>query len=138
MKKISHGKLIHAAARALSANLLSIKVQTKAMPPMRVTRQDCPGPRVERVSRHRWIVAIDREAREQKLSLNDRHASARTCARILAELHALLLRCGFGTILAEVHCGNAISYTLSVGETDAFIEHPLIELSRTGGEPMRP
>src|ERR1035441_5249298 len=61
------------------------------------------------------LFAIDREAREQKLSLDDRHALRQERApAILAELHALLLAMqASGTILPKSIEGNAISYTLA-------------------------
>ena len=61
------------------------------------------------------LFAIDREAREQKLSLDDRHALRQERAHdILAELHALLLEMRqAGSILPKSIAGKAISYTLT-------------------------
>jgi hypothetical protein len=83
------------------------------------------------------LFAIDREAREQKLSLEDRHALRQErVPEILAELHALLLAMqASGTILPKSIAGNAISYTLTRWEKlTRFIEHPVIELSTNWAE----
>jgi hypothetical protein len=88
------------------------------------------------------LFAIDREAREQKLSLEDRHALRQErVPAILAELQALLLAMqASGTILPKSIAGNAISYTLIRWEKlTRFIEHPVIELSTNWAEnSMRP
>ena len=88
------------------------------------------------------LFAIDREARQQKLSLDDRHALRQEHApAILAELHALLLEMQqSGSILPKSAAGQAISYTLNRWEKlTRFIEHPVIELSTNWAEnSMRP
>ena len=88
------------------------------------------------------LFAIDREAREQKLSLDDRHALRQERAPVvIAELHALLLEMQTsGTILPKSIAGNAIPYTLTRWEKlTHFIKHPVIELSTNWAEnSMRP
>ena len=88
------------------------------------------------------LFAIDREAREQKLSLDDRHALRQERAHdILAELHALLLEMRqAGSILPKSIAGKAISYTLTRWEKlTLFMKHPVIELSTNRAEnSMRP
>ncbi len=88
------------------------------------------------------LFAIDREAREQKLSLDGRHALRQERAPVvLAELHALLLAMqASGAILPKSIAGKAISYTLTRWEKlTRFIEHPVIELSTNWAEnSMRP
>jgi hypothetical protein len=83
------------------------------------------------------LFAIDREAREQQLSLDDRHALRQERApELLDELHALLLKMReSGTILPKSIAGNAISYTLKRWEKlTRFMEHPVIELSTNWAE----
>lgn len=88
------------------------------------------------------LFAIDREAREQKLSRDDRHALRQEHApAILTELHALLLEMQqSGSILPKSAAGQAISYTLNRWEKlTRFIKHPVIELSTNWAEnSMRP
>jgi transposase len=88
------------------------------------------------------LFAIDREARQQKLSLDDRRALRQEHApAILAELHVLLLEMQqSGSILPKSASGQAISYTLNRWEKlTRFIEHPVIELSTNWAEnSMRP
>src|SRR5208282_667384 len=88
------------------------------------------------------LFAIDREAREQKLSLDDRDALRQERApAILTELHALLLEMQqSGSILPQSAAGQAISYTLKRWEKlTRFIKHPVIELSTNWAEnSMRP
>jgi transposase len=112
----------------------AIKVQTKAK---------ATDPKLERVVvLMDGLFAIDREAREQKLSLDGRHALRQERAPVvLAELHALLLAMqASGTILPKSIAGKAISYTLTRWEKlTRFIEHPVIELSTNWAEnSMRP
>ena len=103
----------------------------------RRSRQNHPGRNVLPGHLERVVVlmdglfAIDREAREQTLSLDDRHALRQERAPvILTELHALLLEMQQpGSILPESAAGQAISYTLNRWEKlTRFIEHPVIEL----------
>jgi transposase len=88
------------------------------------------------------LFAIDREAREQKLSLDDRHALRQERApAVLAELKALLLAMqSSGAILPKSIAGKAISYTLNRWQKlTRFMEHPVIELSTNWAEnSMRP
>jgi transposase len=88
------------------------------------------------------LFAIDREAREQKLSLDDRHALRQERAPVLlAELQALLLKMKASSVyLKKSVAGQAIAYTLKRWEKlTRFMEHPLIELSTNWAEnSMRP
>jgi len=135
-KDIGTNDLIHACCLAHSRRkfIEAIKVQTKA----RVA--DAKLERV--VTLMDGLFAIDREAREQKLSLEDRHALRQEHApAIVGELHALLLAMqASGMILPKSIAGNAISYTLTRWEKlMRFIEHPVIELSTNWAEnSMRP
>lgn len=88
------------------------------------------------------LFAIDREAREQKLSLADRHALRQERApALLSELHALLLEMkASSTILPQSVAGKAINYTLKRWtELTRFLDYPVIELSTNWAEnSMRP
>jgi transposase len=135
-KDIGTEKLIHACCLAHSRRKFidAIKVQTKA---------HAADAKLERVvALMDGLFAIDREAREQKLTLEDRHALRQErVPAILAELHALLFAMqASGTILPKSIAGNAISYTLTRWEKlTRFIEHPVIELSTNWAEnSMRP
>ena len=86
------------------------------------------------------LFAIDREAREQNLSLDDRHALRQERApALLDELHSLLLK-RKGRVLPKSAEGKAISYTLTRWEKlTRFLQHPVIELSTNWAEnSMRP
>ena len=130
-KDIGTEKLIHACCLAHSRRkfIEAIKVQPKA---------HAADAKLERVvTLMDGMFAIDREAREQKLSLEDRHALRQErVPAILAELHALLFAMhASGTILPKSIAGNAISYTLTRWEKlTRFIEHPVIELSTNWAE----
>jgi len=107
------------------------------------TKANAPDVRLETVvALMDELFAIDREAREQKLSLEDRHALRQERApAILAKLHALLFEMkASGTILPQSIAGKAISYTLNRWEKlTRFMEHPVIELSTNWAEnSMRP
>jgi transposase len=135
-KDIGTKDLIHACCLAHSRRkfIEAIKVQTKAK---------ATDPKLERVVvLMDGLFAIDREAREQKLSLDDRHALRQERApAVLVELHALLLAMqASGAILPKSIAGNAISYTLNRWEKlTRFMEHPVIELSTNWAEnSMRP
>jgi transposase len=122
--------IAHARRKFIDA----IKVQTKA------TATD---PTLERVVvLMDNLFAIDREAREQKLSLDDRHALRQErVPAILTELQQLLLAMqASGAILPKSIAGNAISYTLKRWEKlTLFMKHPVIELSTNWAEnSMRP
>jgi len=135
-KDVGTEDLIHACCMAHSRRkfIEAIKVQTKA---------HAADAKLERVvTLMDGLFAIDREAREQKLSLEDRHTLRQErVPAILAELHVLLLAMqASGTILPKSIAGNAISYTLKRWEKlTHFIKHPVIELSTNWAEnSMRP
>ena len=112
----------------------AIKVQSKAK---------APDAKLDRaVVLMDALFAIDREAREQKLSLDDRHALRQERApALLDELYALLLEMkASGTILPQSVAGKAIKYTLKRWvELTQFLDHPIIELSTNWAEnSMRP
>jgi hypothetical protein len=117
--------LSHARRKFIEA----IKVQTKA---------HATDAKLERVvALMDELFAIDREAREQKLSLDDRHALRQERAPVvIVELHALLLEMKTsGTILPKSIAGNAISYTLARWQKlTRFLDHPVIELSTNWAE----
>jgi len=86
------------------------------------------------------LFAIDREAHEQKLSLDDRHALRQERAPILLdELHALLLKMK-DRLLPKSAAGKAVSYTCARwSKLTCFMQHPVIELSTNWAEnSMRP
>jgi len=88
------------------------------------------------------LFAIDREAREQNLSLDDRHALRQERApALLDELHALLMEMRTSSaFLPQSVAGKAINYTLKRWvELTQFLKHPVIELSTNWAEnSMRP
>jgi transposase len=135
-KDIGADGMIHACCIAHSRRKFidAVKVQTKAK---------LTDPKLESVVvLMDGLFAIDREARQQKLSLDDRHALRQERApAILTELHALLLEMQqSGSILPKSTAGQAISYTLNRWEKlTRFIKHPVIELSTNWAEnSMRP
>ena len=86
------------------------------------------------------LFAIDREAREQNLSLDDRHALRQERAPVLlAELRSLLLKMK-DRVLPKSAEGKAVSYTLTRWEKlTRFMQHPVIEMSTNWAEnSMRP
>ena len=86
------------------------------------------------------LFAIDREAREQNLSLDDRHALRQERApALLDELHSLLLKMK-NRVLPKSAEGKAVSYTLTRWEKlTRFMQYPVIELSTNWAEnSMRP
>jgi transposase len=122
--------IVHSRRKFIEA----LKVQTKA---------HAADAKLERVvALMDELFAIDREAREQKLSLEDRHALRQErMPTILTELQALLLAMqDSGAILPKSIAGNAISYTLKRWEKlTLFMKHPVIELSTNWAEnSMRP
>lgn len=88
------------------------------------------------------LFAIDREAREQDLSLADRHGLRQERApQLLSELHTLLLTIkASGAHLPKSVAGKAIDYTLKRwAELTQFMKYPVIELSTNWAEnSMRP
>jgi len=88
------------------------------------------------------LFAIDREAREQDLSLADRHALRQERApQLLSELHTLLFTLkASGAHLPKSVAGKAIDYTLKRwAELTQFLQYPVIELSTNWAEnSMRP
>jgi transposase len=135
-KDIGTKDLIHACcwSHARRGFIDAIKVQTKAQ---------APDVRLERaVALMDGLFAIDREAREQNLSLDDRHALRQERApELLKQLHALLEQmkeCGL--ILPQSVAGKAIKYTLKRWvELTQFLDHPVIEQSTNWAEnSMRP
>jgi transposase len=120
----------HARRRFIDA----LKVQTKG---------HVADSKVERVvALMDGLFAIDREAREQNLSLEDRHALRQERAPAsLDELKALLLEMlASRAYLKKSVAGQAIAYTLKRWEKlTHFLEHPVIELSTNWAEnSMRP
>ena len=87
------------------------------------------------------LFAIDREAREQNLSLDDRHALRRERPpALLDDLQTLLTAMqASGTILPKSVAGKAINYTLKRWvELTRFLDHPIIELSTNWAENSYP
>jgi transposase len=135
-KNIGAKGMIHACcwAHARRGFIDAIKVQTKA---------HAPDAKLERaVALVDGLFAIDRAAREQNLSLDDRHALRQERApELFRELHTLLLAMeASGTTLPQSAAGKAISYTLKRWvELTRFLDHPVIELSTNWAEnSMRP
>jgi transposase len=135
-KDIGADGMIHACCIAHSRRKFidAVKVRTDAK---------AGDPKLERVvALMDGLFAIDREAREQKLSLDERHALRQQRApAILTELHGLLVDMRqSGSILPKSAAGQAISYALNRWEKlTRFIEHPVIELSTNWAEnSMRP
>ena len=135
-KDIGADGMIHACCLAHSRRKFidAIKVQTKAK------ATDAKLERVVALMDN--LFAIDREAREQNLSLDDRHALRQERAPVvIAELRALLSAMqASGTILPQSVAGKAINYTLKRWvELTQFLDHPIIELSTNWAEnSMRP
>ena len=135
-KDIGTKDLIHACcfAHARRGFIDAIKVQTKAQ---------APDARLERaVTLMDDLFAIDRQAREQNLSLADRHALRQERApALLDELHRLLSSMQVsGAFLPQSVAGKAINYTLKRWvELTQFLKYPVIELSTNWAEnSMRP
>jgi hypothetical protein len=135
-KDIGTKDLIHACclAHARRGFVDAIKVQSKAQ---------APDPRLELVvTLMDDLFAIDRQAREQRLSLDDRHALRQERApALLNELRVLLtVMQESGSILPQSVAGKAINYTLKRWvELTRFLDHPVVELSTNWVEnSMRP
>jgi transposase len=149
-KDIGTKDLIHACclAHARRGFIDAIKVQTNAQAPdarLHPTDKDpsVGAPTLERaVALMDNLFAIDRQAREQGLSLADRHALRQDRApALLDELHALLSAMkASGAHLPQSVAGKAINYTLKRwAELTLFLKHPVIELSTNWAEnSMRP
>ena len=107
------------------------------------SKAQAPDARLERaVALMDDLFAIDREAREQNLSLANRHVLRQERApALLDEFHALLTAMqASGTILPQSVAGKAVNYTLKRWvELTQFLDHPVIELSTNWAEnSMRP
>ena len=149
-KDIGTKDLIHACcwSHARRGFIDAIKVQTKAHATdakLHPTDEDLSvgTSALERaVALMDDLFAIDREAREQNLSLDDRHRLRQERApALLSELHALLSEMqASGTILPQSVAGKAINYTLKRWvELTRFLDHTVIELSTNWAEnSMRP
>jgi transposase len=86
------------------------------------------------------LFAMDREAREQNLSLENRHALRKERApAMLDELQSLLLKMK-DRVMPKSAEGKAVAYTLTRWEKlTRFMQHPVIELSTNWAEnSMRP
>jgi transposase len=86
------------------------------------------------------LFAIDRQARVQNLTIDDRHVLRQERApALLEELHSLLLKMK-GRVLPKSAEGKAVSYTLTRWEKlTRFMQYPVIELSTNWAEnSMRP
>jgi transposase len=86
------------------------------------------------------LFAMDREARVQHLSLDERHALRQERApAVLDELHPLLLKMK-DRVLPKSAEGKAVAYTLTRWEKlTRFMQYPVIELSTNWAEnSMRP
>jgi len=135
-KDIGTRDMIHACcwSHARRGLIDAIKVETKA------NATDASLQRA--VALMDGLFAIDREAREQNLSLADRHALRQERApALLSELQTLLTEMKVsGLILPKSVAGKAISYTLKRwAELTCFLGHPVIELSTNWAEnSMRP
>ena len=81
------------------------------------------------------LFAIDRQAHEQNLTLDDRHALRQERApALLDQLHALLEKMQVG-VLPKSAIGKAIAYTLTRWEKlTRFLKYPVIELSTNWAE----
>lgn len=135
-KDIGTRDLIHACcwSHARRGFIDAIKVENKA---------HATDARLERaVVLMDGLFAIDREAREQNLSLDDRHVLRQERApAFLDELHALLMEMRTSSaFLPQSVAGKAINYTLKRWvELTQFLKHPVIELSTNWAEnSMRP
>ena len=86
------------------------------------------------------LFAVDRGAREQNLSIEDRHALRQQRApALISELHELLEKMQ-ARLLPKSAAGIAVAYSLKRWQKlTRFLEHPVIELSTNWAEnSMRP
>jgi len=128
--------MIHACcmAHARRGFIDAIKVQTKA---------HATDAKLERaVALMDGLFAIDREAREQDLSLDERHAFAPGARARIARRIACAARCdaSLGRDPAAVSGGQGYQlHAEALGGTDTVLNHPVIELSTNWAEnSMRP
>ena len=130
-KDVGTERMIHACclAHARRKFIEAVKVNTKAK---------ATNPELERVVvLMDSLFAIDREAREQRLSLADRHAMRQERApQIVSALYALLLDLKRSTkILPKSKLGMAVAYTLNRWhKLTLFLEYPVLELSTNWAE----
>lgn len=86
------------------------------------------------------LFAIDREAREQNMPIEDRNALRQERApALLEELHTLLIKMK-NKVLPKSAAGKAVFYTLTRWQKlTRFMQHPVLELSTNWAEnSMRP
>jgi hypothetical protein len=90
---------------------------------------------VEIVDRMDALFAIDREAREAGMSIEERHALRQERSAPLVEsLHTRLQELRL-TVLPKSTMGEAITYSLNLWpRLKAFLEHPVVELSNNLAE----
>src|ERR1700678_147266 len=86
------------------------------------------------------LFTIDREARDQRLTIEQRHALRQERApKLIEELHAALLAMR-SKVLPKSTAGEAVYYTLSLWDKlTRFLKYPVLELSNNLAEnSMRP
>jgi transposase len=86
------------------------------------------------------LFAIDREARDQRMTIEQRHALRQQRApKLIEELHAALLAMR-SKVLPKSSAGEAVNYTLSLWDKlTRFLKYPVLELSTNLAEnSMRP
>jgi transposase len=133
-EKVGSGGMIHACcmAHARRKFIEVVKVNTK------LKTTDVDSARV--VVLMDGLFAIDREAREQTLSIAERDVLRQERApALLHELHAVLMKMK-DRVLPKSAAGKAVFYTLTRWEKlTRFMQHPVIELSTNWAEnSMRP
>jgi transposase len=126
--------MIHACclAHARRKFIEAVKVRAKS------ERPDADSERV--VALMDALFAIDREAREQNMSIEDRHALRQERApALLEELHTRLIQMK-NEALPKSAAGKAVFYTLTRWtKLTCFLQHPVLELSTNWAEnSMRP
>jgi transposase len=129
-EKVGADGIIHACCLAHS--------RRKFIEAVKVNAKDLDSARV--VVLMDALFATDREAREQNLSIAERHALRQERApALLDELHALVMKMNC-RVLPKSAAGKAVFYTLARWEKlTRFMEHPVIELSTNWAEnSMRP
>src|SRR6202021_48138 len=86
------------------------------------------------------LFTIDREARDQRMTIEQRHALRQERApKLIEELHAALLAMR-SKVLPKSTAGEAVYYTLSLWDKlTRFLKYPVLELSNNLAEnSMRP